>query len=132
MQRVPLRVKLNRPVEPGAVRDELHMPDRCEAVLEADDGAFVDAEQAAGLIAKIAVPQVAVEPMRQLETRFVERQPQRRRQVDDAVVGFSRLQRRVVVGGLGERGRSKRKNESSEDTKGYERFESPCYHEPGR
>src|SRR4029077_4793747 len=100
MEGVPLAVQLDRLVVVLAVERDLDVANPREAVLETDRRALIDAEQAAGLIAEVAAPQVAVEAMRELEVRFVLGQPQRRRQVDDAVIGLGRLQRRIVVVGL--------------------------------
>src|SRR3977135_2532730 len=98
MHGVVLSVELKGLFDRGAVNGRLHMPHDPEAVLEADDGALIEAEQVAGLKTEVAVPQVAVEAVRELEIGSVPRKPQSRRDRDDAIVWFCQLQRSVVVG----------------------------------
>ena len=98
MYGIVLTVELKRLVDRGAVNRRFHMPHDPEAILEADDGALIEAEQIAGLKTEVAVPEVAVEAVRQLEIRSVSRKPQSRRDRDDAIVRFCQLQRTVVVG----------------------------------
>ena len=53
MHRVVLAVELKRLVDRGAVNGRLQMARDAEAVLEADDGALIQAEQIAGLSLKL-------------------------------------------------------------------------------
>src|SRR5688572_32564560 len=68
-----------------------------EAVLEADHGALIQAEQVACVVTEAAALQIAVEPVCQLKARAANRQPQRGWQVDDAKIRLRELQDAVVV-----------------------------------
>ena len=98
MHRVDLAVELEGLVDGGAVSDRLHVPHDPEAVLEADDGALIETEKIAGVIAEAAVPQIAVEPVGELKARAEPRQPQGGRQGNHAEIRFGELQRTIVVG----------------------------------
>ena len=99
MHGVVLAVELKGLVDRGAVNRRLHVPHDPEAVLEADDGTLIETEEIAGLKTEVAVPEVAVEAVRELEIGSVSRKPQSRRDRNDAIVWFCQLQRTVVVGG---------------------------------
>ena len=84
MKRVVLAVELKRLVYGGPVHRGLDVPHYSDAVLEADDGALIEAEEIAGLLAEAAALEIAVETVGQLKIGFPLREPECRRQVDDA------------------------------------------------
>ena len=109
MKRVVLAVELKGLVDGGPVDGGLDVPQDPEAVLEADDGALIEAEEIAGLLAEAAALEIAVEAVGQLKVGFPLRKPECRRQVDDAKIRLRQLQLALIVsrcggGRLGGRG----------------------------
>ncbi len=97
--RVVLCVELERLVNGGAIDGGLNVRNDAEPVLESDHGALIETKQVAGVLAETAAAQVAVEPVRQLKVSFVQREPQRRGERDDAEVRLREHERGVVVFG---------------------------------
>src|SRR5678815_1489445 len=84
--RVVLAVELKGLVDRRAIDRGLQMTRDPEPVLEADRGALIEPEQIARIVGEAALPQVAVEPVGQLEVRSMNREPQRGRQIENAEV----------------------------------------------
>ena len=84
---VELAVELEGFVDRGAIGGSLQMPRDVKPKLEANCRALIEPEQIARIRAEAALPEIAVEPVRQLEARSVEREPQRGRKVQHAESG---------------------------------------------
>ena len=90
-------MQLNGLVEARSIERGLRLPGNGESILEANNGAQVDPEEAARLLAKCAVPQVAGEPVGQAEIALEQGEAQRGRQVHDDDVGFCQIQDGNVI-----------------------------------
>src|SRR5688572_4378657 len=75
------------------------MPGDAEAVLEADRCSLIEPEQIAGIATETPLPKIAVEPVRELEARPVEWEPQRGRQVENAKIRLGEHRRGIVLRG---------------------------------
>lgn len=91
-----LGVELGLSVDVRAIRGELDVPGHGEAVLEANRRAVIEPEEVAHLLAKGPVAKIPLESMRQAEVRFVPRQPERRRKVNQRKVWLGRLRSGVI------------------------------------
>jgi hypothetical protein len=73
------------------------MPRDTKSIFEADCCSLIEPEQIARIFVEAALAEIAVEPVSQLKARSVEREPQRRRKVQNAEIRLRQHQFRIVA-----------------------------------